>query len=150
MTFLTYALRRIEELDKALRKTNEMKQRIVMFIAAAMAAVYTQAATWKDPDICYTWTYTVSGDTAKIYNYSTAEISPNPTGTLTIPYQLNGKTVSSIMGGAFEGCSGLTSVTIGNGARNTTSGVAIGDSATRSRSWLRSTAYPLMVFKREP
>ena len=86
-----------------------MKNRIVMVLAAAMAAMCAQADTWKDPDTGYTWTYTIKGNTAEIYENA---ISPKPTGALTIPSQLGGKTVTSIGLMAFCDCSGLTSVTI--------------------------------------
>ena len=93
-----------------------MKKQIVMFFAAVMAVISAQAATWTDPDTGYTWTYTVSGDTAQIYKgNNAAAISPSPTGELTIPSQLNGKTVTNIGNYAFVGCSGLTGVTIPDG-----------------------------------
>ena len=103
-----------------------MKKRIVMFLAAAMAAICAfgtppdaYVEEWTDPDTGYTWTYTVWYDTVEICkHYRQAAVSPLPTGALTIPSQLNGKTVTNIGGSAFYGCSGLTSVTIPNGVRS--------------------------------
>ena len=91
-----------------------MKKRIIIFLATAMAVICAQADTWTDPDTGYTWTYTVNwDDTATIYNrQGKAAVSPSPTGALTIPSQLNGKTVTRIDEGAFWGCSGLTDLTI--------------------------------------
>jgi len=58
-----------------------MKNRIAMFLSAAMAAVCAWADTWKDPATGYTWTYRINGDTAEIYKGSnSAAISPSPTG----------------------------------------------------------------------
>ena len=60
----------------------------------------------------YTWTYWINGDTAEIFSNYSAAISPSPTGAVTIPSTLGGKSVTSIGSSAFSGCSGLTSVTI--------------------------------------
>lgn len=78
-----------------------------------LSAVSVRADTWKDPATGYTWTYTVSGETATIYRNSYAEtISPTPTGSLTIPTTLGGNQVTRIGDHAFYKCSGLTSMTI--------------------------------------
>ena len=63
----------------------------------------------------YTWTYQINGDMAEIRNGYSAAISPLPTGAVTIPSTLGGKTVTSIGYQAFYYCSGLTSVTIPDG-----------------------------------
>ncbi len=60
----------------------------------------------------YTWTYSITGDTAEIYNNGSAAISPSPTGVVTIPSMLGGKPVTSIGESAFFFCSELESVTI--------------------------------------
>ena len=79
-----------------------------------MTAICTHAYTWTDPDTDYTWTYMNNGgDTVLI-----SSISPKPTGALTIPSQLGGKTVARIGVEAFYGSSGLASVTIPGGVTN--------------------------------
>ena len=98
-----------------------MKTRKVMFLAVTFAAVCARADTWTDPDTGYTWTYSINGDKAEIYKkgyYNSAAISPEPTGSLTIPATLGGKTVARIGKWTFYGCSGLTSVTIPNSVTN--------------------------------
>ena len=85
-----------------------MKRRIVIFLAVALAAVSGRAESkWRDPSTGYTWTYYTTDDTAVIGNsYSTAAISPKPTGSIRIPATLGGKPVTSIHY-AFYGCDGL-------------------------------------------
>ena len=108
-----------------------MEKRIVILLAVAMSAICTQADTWTDSGTGYTWTYTVSGESAEITG-----ISPKPTGALTIPSQANGKKVTSIGDGAFAGCSELTSVTIPDGVTE------IGDWAFEFCSGLTSVTIP--------
>ena len=96
-----------------------MKNRLIAVLLAVGAALGARGDTWTDPDTGYTWTYTVNGDTAEIYNGSSSPaITPSPTGVLAIPATLGGKPVTSIGSYAFYKCSGLTSVTIGNGVTN--------------------------------
>ena len=90
-----------------------MTKKLMMMVVAALAAAFgAWAETWTDPDTGYTWTYSINGDTAEIYNSGSAAISPKPTGAVTIPSTLGGKPVTSIGGSVFSGCSGLTGVTI--------------------------------------
>ena len=92
--------------------------------AAVAASFYASADTETVGD--YTWTYRINGDTAHIEGTysdmpgvpSIPAISPKPTGAVTIPSTLGGKPVASIGDGAFEDCSGLTSVTIPNSVTN--------------------------------
>ena len=87
-----------------------MTRKLMMMAAAVAAAVGAWAAT--ETVDGYTWTYRIIGDTAEIFNYYSAAISPKPTGAVTIPSTLGGKPVTSIGYRAFYNCSGLTSVTI--------------------------------------
>lgn len=82
-----------------------------------MGAISAQADTWTDPDTGYTWTYTVSGNTAEIVNDWEGSISPSPSGTLTIPSTLGGYLLTSIGEDAFIGFS-LESVSIPSGVTN--------------------------------
>ena len=60
----------------------------------------------------YTWTYTIDGDVAYIYNGGEAAVSPLPTGSVTIPSSLGGKSKIRLGAYIFKGCSGLKNVTI--------------------------------------
>lgn len=56
---------RHERFIEQFEKGSEMKKRIGMFLAVAMAAVCAWADTWTDPDTGYIWTYRINGDTAE-------------------------------------------------------------------------------------
>jgi len=107
----------------------------------------------------YTWTYRIIGETAEIYNGSSAAVSPEPTGAVTIPSTLGGKPVSGIGDYAFYACWDLTGVTIPDSVTrigkfafccceslksvNIPSGVkSIGDDAFDSCSSLASVTIP--------
>ena len=91
-----------------------MAKKLMMMVAAVVVAF----GAWAETETvgAYTWTYSINGDTAEIRVIGvvnpSAAISPKPTGAVTIPSTLGGKPVTSIGSYAFEGCSGLTSVTI--------------------------------------
>ena len=56
-----------------------------------------------------TWTYEIDNDSATL-----TDVSPKPSGALSIPSELGGKPVTSIGEGAFAGCESLTSIAIPN------------------------------------
>ena len=82
---------------------------IMKKILMPLAAVAVAFGAWADTETVgdYTWTYQINGDTAEIYNNGSKAISPEPTGTVTIPSTLGGKPVTSIGSSAFSGCSHL-------------------------------------------
>ena len=88
-----------------------MNMKRMLVVAYAVAVAF---GAWADTETVggYTWTYRIKGDTAEIYNNGYKAISPEPTGTVTIPSTLGGKPVTSIGSSAFSGCGGMTSVTI--------------------------------------
>ena len=57
----------------------------------------------------YTWIYETDDDSATL-----TEVSPKPSGALTIPSELGGQPVTSIGKGAFAGCESLKSIAIPN------------------------------------
>ena len=108
--------------QEARRRTRDEMKKFVMLMAAAFATAMPMMADTQTVG-GYTWYYRIDGDTAEIYKKdeygsATTAISPKPTGAVTIPATLGGKPVTSIGGWAFDDCSGLTSVTIGNGVTN--------------------------------
>ena len=90
----------------------------------------------------YTWTYRIVGDGAEIYGYiysdgdSDIAASPTPTGHVTIPSILGGKTVTSIGDLSFSNCGALVMVTISDGV------TSIGDYAFQGCSSLTSVTIP--------
>ena len=101
-----------------MRKMNRIGRTLFALITISVSGgfEFVRADTWTDPDTGYTWTYSSYGKAAQIYGgYNSAAISPKPTDAVTIPATLGGKPVTSIGDYAFSGCSGLTSVVIGNG-----------------------------------
>lgn len=83
-------------------------KRLMVVLLATFAICGAWADTWTDPDTGYTWTYKNTGVAA----VEISDISPLPTGAVTIPSTLGGKSVESIGYGAFAHCDNLTSVTI--------------------------------------
>ena len=97
------------------------------------------ADKWTDPDTGISWTYTVSDGKASLGSgeYSGDRAVPtSTTGAITIPTALGDYPVTSIGWRAFEGCSGLTSVTIPDSV------TSIGGSAFYGCSGLTSVTIP--------
>ena len=87
-------------------------KKLLMALTAAFAAITLMADTWTDPDTSYTWTYTINGGRAEIENGTSPAISPLPSGDVTVPSTLGGKSVMTIGSYAFTGCTGLTEIEI--------------------------------------
>ena len=94
-----------------MRITEMMKLKKLLMVLVLLPLM-AMADTWTDESTGYTWYYNVSGGKAEIRNSYSCAVSPKPSGSLTIPSQINGCPVVGIGEGAFERCSGLTSVTI--------------------------------------
>ena len=119
-----------------------MKKTILMIFWAAILVVASPLFADTQNANGYTWTYYINGETAVIYgSYSgsyTPAISPLPTGSVTIPSTLGGKSIISIGTGAFYNCTGMTSITI---PTNVTS---ISSSAFSGCSGLESMTLPFV------
>ena len=106
-----------------------MKKKLMATLLAACAALGLWAATETVDGIV--WNYTVSGGKAQVgiggYNGPRA-VSTSTTGAIAIPPTLGGNPVTSVKEYAFDGCSGLTSVTIPDGV------TSIGENAFRGCS----------------
>ena len=113
------------------------KKVFIAVTAMVMMAISMQADTATVNGI--TWTYTVSGGKASIYNDGFSAIPETTTGAITIPSSLGGYPVTSIGNDAFRDCSGLTSVTIPNSV------TSIGGSAFYGCSRLTSVTIPNSV-----
>ena len=114
-----------------------MTRKLMMMATVVVAAI----GAWAETETVggYTWTYRINGDTAEIFNNYSAAISPSPTGDVTIPSTLGGKSVTSIGIWAFRGCSGLTSVTMPDSVDS------IGNYAFSNCSGLTSVTIPNSV-----
>ena len=99
-------------------------------LTAIMLAAGAMLGAWADTETVdgIAWNYTVSGGKAQVgiggYN-GTRAVSTSTTGAITIPSTLGGNPVTSVKEYAFDGCSGLTSVTIPDGV------TSIGENAFR-------------------
>lgn len=97
---------------------NKTITRLCALSIAFLSAIGAHADTWTDPNTGYTWTYRIVGDTVEIYNGLVAAISPNPTGSVTIPSSIDGKTVTSIGDYSFYHCGDITNVEFPNSVTN--------------------------------
>lgn len=87
-----------------------MKKLLMLILGGILAAVMPLAAATEYAN-GYTWTYWESWDGNSVY---IVEVSPEPTGAVTIPSRLGGKPVTRIEMNALSGYSNMTSVTIPN------------------------------------
>ncbi len=118
-----------------------MKKLLMMLTVAAGAALTAMADPSTETINGIKWSYEcIDGHVTIVASGEyEAAVDPKPTGTLTIPSQLGGKTVTIIGDNAFLDCSGLTSVTIPDGV------TSIGASAFYGCSELASVTIPSSV-----
>ena len=96
---------------ETVEEVQKMKKLLIFVLGGILAAVMPLAAETEYAN-GYTWTYWESWDGNSVY---ILEVSPEPTGTVTIPSRLGGKPVTRIEANAFYGYSGMTNVTIPSG-----------------------------------
>ena len=108
-------------------------KRLSFLLVCMICCITTMADNWTDPETGYTWSYTVSDNSATIGENKWA------TGDLVIPATINGFPVTSIGTQAFHGCSGLTAITIPNSV------TSIGGNAFRGCTGLTSITIPNSV-----
>ena len=89
-----------------------MKKNLLLAISFPILVMCSWADGWTDPDTGYTWFYTIKDNGATIYRNNLHAVSPWPTGEIAVPDMLGGKPVKAIGTGAFQGCHGLTKVTL--------------------------------------
>ena len=105
-----------------------MKKQVLLILAVVSTLAAPVFADTETVD-GITWTYSVSGGEASVYNkyvynkfydeyYYEAAIPTSTKGAVTVPSSLGGHPVTSIGGGAFSGCSSLTTITIPNSVTN--------------------------------
>ena len=88
---------------------------VALFAVVALCVARPSFAVTETVD-GITWCYTVSNGEASLGVAGESCAVPNFTsGAIVIPFSLGGYPVTSIGGGAFEGCEYLTSVTIPSG-----------------------------------
>ena len=106
---------------------------VLMMVGAIVSEVWANTTTVDGIE----WTYTVSNGEASLGGgYGRPAVPTSTTGSITIPSTLDGYRVTSIGDYAFYGCSGLTTVRIGNGV------TGIGNDAFDSCSGLTSVTIP--------
>ena len=106
-------------------------KKLMTLITAVVFTMIAFAATEKVDG--YTWSYRLNGNSAEIYtdDFSKSAVSPKPTGALTIPSSLGGKTVTSIGNYALRDCTGITNVIIPDGVTEIKSAAFSGCTGTR-------------------
>ncbi len=128
--------RRVPRRRRVRNKKNmkKLQMTLLMLCGIALATLPLVAETEKVGN--YTWTYRINGDAAEICGWWPSATSPEPTGAVTIPSTLGGKSVTSIGGSVFYNCTNLTSITIPNSVTN------IGYMAFRNCSGLTRVTIP--------
>ena len=90
-----------------------MKLNLAVAACAALTLAYAAFAdTAVEKVNGYEWTYEIVDGKAVIGNGSDTAVLPSPSGALTIPAKLGGKSVVRIASSALSGCSDITAVTI--------------------------------------
>ena len=95
-----------------------MKTNLKMFIICGVLFTAAQLMAETETVGDYKWTYRINGDTAEIGYGGSCAVSPKPSGAVTIPATLGGKTVTRIGDYAFAGCRRLTAVKMTAGITN--------------------------------
>ena len=93
-------------------KTLSLKFRALAFMLLSVT-LSAFADTWTDPSTGISWTYTVLDDGTVALGggtSSTPAVPASTTGELTVPAQLNGLDVTSVMAYGFYNCSKITSI----------------------------------------
>ncbi len=91
-----------------------MKNRLIVVLLAAGAALGAMGDTWTDPDKGIEWTYTLLNGEALLGGGSSSgtAVDTSTSGEIVIPSSLGGCFITSVRAYAFSGCTNLTSVTI--------------------------------------
>ena len=91
-----------------------LSQKIMAFAFMLLSVTISAFAdTWKDPSTGITWTYTVLDDGTVALGGGTKTkpaVPASTTGNLTVPAQINGLDVTSVMPFVFYNCSKITSI----------------------------------------
>ena len=91
---------------------------ITQLCSLLLVSLVAKADTWTDPDTKYTWSYRDCGNGVEIFDNAGCAVSPRPSGRITVPLELGGKTVVSIGDCAFYSCPDLKGIALPNTITN--------------------------------